>query len=233
MTKTAETGLVEALEPFARLYNQIIADHGVEWFAEEGQVMRASLAYPVALSAVVWRHFRLAAEALAAAPPCPDRSEVGETNDNSHPAEVKALLAVAREQQVRAESAEAQLAEAKAEIERQRNRGDNHWETLRSIRDLARQGDCAAIIQYVSDAGTGYVETSAETMASMQAAITTLTAQLAKLVEAGKAFAAVAAVDIGEDETDADIFQPIHGKYKGLIYLTPSENEGIYLLVIA
>lgn len=58
--------LVEALEPFARLYNQIIADAGPEWFADEGQVMRAALAYPVANNAVVWRHFRLAAEALAA-----------------------------------------------------------------------------------------------------------------------------------------------------------------------
>lgn len=51
-------------------------------------------------------------------------------------------------------------------VERERDalkiRGDQHWETLRSIRVMAREGDCERIIQWVSDAGSGYVE-SAET----------------------------------------------------------------------
>lgn len=44
---------------------------------------------------------------------------------------------------------------------------DNHWETLRSIRDIAKSsGDLARIVQWVDDAGAGYNETAEATLAA-------------------------------------------------------------------
>lgn len=57
--------------------------------------------------------------------------------------------------------------QAEAERDAYKRRGDNHWETLRSIRDIARQGDCERIILWVSDAGSGYTETAEDTLAKM------------------------------------------------------------------
>lgn len=68
----------------------------------------------------------------------------------------------------------AELAEARAERDRQKRRGDNHWETLRGIRDIARKsGDLDRIILWVNDAGSGYVEPAEETIASLTDRATT------------------------------------------------------------
>ena len=56
----------DAVAPFAALYDQITAEHGPDWFGDEAQTMRSSLAYPVANSALPWRRFRLASEAVRA-----------------------------------------------------------------------------------------------------------------------------------------------------------------------
>lgn len=56
----------------------------------------------------------------------------------------------------------------KAELEQYKIRGDNHWETLRSIRDIAKtSGDLKRITQWVDDAGRGYTESVEETMANL------------------------------------------------------------------
>lgn len=60
--------LREALRPFAALYDQIIADHGSEWFADDGGCMRASLSYPVAKDPVRWSALRRAAKTLSKLP---------------------------------------------------------------------------------------------------------------------------------------------------------------------
>lgn len=60
-------GLREGIEPFSSAYDQIVADHGLDWFPDEGVAVRSALAYPVANASVVWRHFRLASEATKAA----------------------------------------------------------------------------------------------------------------------------------------------------------------------
>lgn len=61
----------------------------------------------------------------------------------------------------------AALEEAEGRMTRQKNRGDNHWETLRSIREIARTtGDLERIIQWVNDAGQGYLETAETTLAA-------------------------------------------------------------------
>lgn len=46
-------------------------------------------------------------------------------------------------------------------------RGDQHWETLRSIREFAREGDCERIIKWVNDAGSGYTESAEQTLGQM------------------------------------------------------------------
>lgn len=69
------------------------------------------------------------------------------------------------------ESLSAQLAERDAEVARlttERDaaviRADNHVESLRSIREMAREGDCERIILWVSDSLSGYMMTAAETL---------------------------------------------------------------------
>lgn len=54
-----------------------------------------------------------------------------------------------------------------AELEAWKLRGDNHWETLRSIREFAREGDCERIIKWVNDAGSGYTESAEQTLGQM------------------------------------------------------------------
>lgn len=79
----------------------------------------------------------------------------------------------------------------RAEIERLRRerdeaqaRADNHWQTLRSIREMAREGDCDRIIQWVTDAGSGYVETNEATLKATIDRATAAEAQVAALQEA-------------------------------------------------
>jgi hypothetical protein len=61
----------------------------------------------------------------------------------------------------------ARLAEVEAERDTYKARGDNHWETLRSIRNIATTtGDLERIIQWVNDAGQGYTETAETTLAA-------------------------------------------------------------------
>ena len=60
-------------------------------------------------------------------------------------------------------------------------RADSHWETLRSIRVLAREGKLEHIIQHVSDAGAGYTQPDEVTMWELQAALATANDELATL----------------------------------------------------
>jgi chromosome segregation ATPase len=74
-----------------------------------------------------------------------------------------------------------------AELARQKMRGDAHWETLRSIRHIAREtGDLERIIQWVNDAGTGYVETNEVTMAKLMDDLAATRAELARVREAAQ-----------------------------------------------
>jgi hypothetical protein len=60
------------------------------------------------------------------------------------------------------------LAAYEAVRDEQKRRGDNHWETLRSIREIAQtSGDVDRIIQWVNEAGGGYVEAVEVTLAGM------------------------------------------------------------------
>lgn len=60
------------------------------------------------------------------------------------------------------------------EADRAKSRGDNHWETLRGIRDIARTtGDLERIILWVNDAGSGYVERPEATIAALTDRATT------------------------------------------------------------
>ncbi|BAH38847.1 hypothetical protein GAU_1805 [Gemmatimonas aurantiaca T-27] len=62
----------------------------------------------------------------------------------------------------------ARVAELEAERDRYKRRGDQHWETLRSIRHIAQtSGDLKRIAQWVTEAGTGYVDTVEATLAQM------------------------------------------------------------------
>lgn len=54
--------------------------------------------------------------------------------------------------------------EMRRERDAQKSRGDNHWETLRSIRKMARKGDCERIVLWVDDAGSGYTATAEATL---------------------------------------------------------------------
>ncbi len=62
---------------------------------------------------------------------------------------------------------EAELAAERAEKEKWKVRGDQHWDTLRSIREMAREGDCERIILWVNDAGSGYTEPLEATVKSL------------------------------------------------------------------
>lgn len=59
------------------------------------------------------------------------------------------------------------LAAERAEKEKWKVRGDQHWDTLRSIREMAREGDCERIILWVNDAGSGYTEPLEATVKSL------------------------------------------------------------------
>jgi len=73
--------------------------------------------------------------------------------------------------------ARALAAAMRGEVEQQKQRGDNHWETLRSIREIARtSGDLERIIQWVNDAGSGYIETNEATMAALMDSVADLQA---------------------------------------------------------
>lgn len=89
------------IKPFADLYNQITADHGPDWFADEGTAMRAALSYPVANSALVWRHFRLAAEAALSLPVDQGEGD-GSSRDHDQTVSValESVIAVARAAQI-------------------------------------------------------------------------------------------------------------------------------------
>lgn len=56
----------------------------------------------------------------------------------------------------------------RCERDEARLRGDNHWETLRGIRDIAKtSGDLQRIILWVDDAGSGYTDTAETTLAAL------------------------------------------------------------------
>lgn len=60
-------------------------------------------------------------------------------------------------------------------------RGDNHWETLRSIRVLAQEGKLDHIIQHVNDAGAGYTQPDHVTMWELQSALAVANDRIATL----------------------------------------------------
>jgi hypothetical protein len=78
--------------------------------------------------------------------------------------EVERLNAACREQF----EAATHNAQACSELTRRadaiRRRSDNYWETLRSIREFARAGDCERIVLWVNDAGSGFVESAEQTL---------------------------------------------------------------------
>jgi hypothetical protein len=83
----------------------------------------------------------------------------------------------------------AKLHAARVETDSQKRRGDNHWETLRSIRDIARDsGDLERIVQWVNDAGSGYVESNETTMAKLMDELIAARAELAQVREAARPF---------------------------------------------
>lgn len=65
--------------------------------------------------------------------------------------------------------AQAQKLEAQAvELARAKSRGDNHWETLKGIRHIAKtSGDIERIILWVNDAGSGYMATPEASLAEV------------------------------------------------------------------
>ena len=66
------------------------------------------------------------------------------------------------------ENAKSRIAELEAGLTKAQSRGDNHWETLRSIRHIAKEsGDLARIVQWVNDAGSGYTDTAENTLAGV------------------------------------------------------------------
>lgn len=80
----------------------------------------------------------------------------------------KALRIKCRAEETSEYIAAAAIEALRAERDAHKQRADNHWETLRSIREIARtSGDLERIIQWVSDAGQGYTE-SAETTLSKE-----------------------------------------------------------------
>lgn len=89
------------------------------------------------------------------------------------PEDINVLLEIVRFRDDDITALRAQAATDRAEIERltrerdrQKLRADNHWETLRSIREIARgSGDLERIVQWVNDAGSGYLESAETTLA--------------------------------------------------------------------
>lgn len=71
-----------------------------------------------------------------------------------------------------------------AEVARQLRRGDNHWETLRSVREMARKGDLERIKLWVSDAASGAYESAAETMVKLSDRANAAEARLETAVKA-------------------------------------------------
>ena len=70
----------------------------------------------------------------------------------------------------------------RSRTEAAKSRGDNHWETLRCIRDIAQnEGDLAAIVQHVDDAGSGYTERPEKTLWRLTRERDQLAAQVAGL----------------------------------------------------
>jgi hypothetical protein len=66
-----------------------------------------------------------------------------------------------------------------AERDRYKKRGDNHWETLRSIRHMAQTtGDLERIIHWVDDAGSGCTKTVEQTMVEISDQRNALQSQL-------------------------------------------------------
>jgi len=62
----------------------------------------------------------------------------------------------------------ARIAELETNLAKAESRGDNHWETLRSIRHIAKEsGDLVRIVQWVNDAGSGYTDTAENTLAGV------------------------------------------------------------------
>ncbi|NTF67918.1 hypothetical protein [Rhizobium rhizogenes] len=73
---------------------------------------------------------------------------------------------------------------AAAERDQWKNRGDNHWETLRSIREIARtSGDLERIVQWVNDAGSGYTATAEATLAETMDRATAAEVKLSEAVK--------------------------------------------------
>lgn len=73
------------------------------------------------------------------------------------------------------------IAELLAENDRVRRRADGHWETLRSIREFARQGDCDRIIRWVNDAGSGYTQSTERTIGQLMHDIAARDAEITRL----------------------------------------------------
>lgn len=62
----------------------------------------------------------------------------------------------------------ARISELEKNLAKAESRGDNHWETLRSIRHIAKEsGDLVRIVQWVNDAGSGYTDTAGNTLAGV------------------------------------------------------------------
>lgn len=80
---------------------------------------------------------------------------------------VKAFIEAFGDELVTRSQAEAFIASERAEKEKWKVRGDQHWDTLRSIREMAREGDCERIILWVNDAGSGYTEPLEATVKSL------------------------------------------------------------------
>ncbi|EMG53116.1 hypothetical protein WYI_13797 [Ochrobactrum sp. CDB2] len=107
--------------------------------------------------------------------------------------QVKHWSELYKQQHYRAEKAEAIIAAERAEKEKWKVRGDQHWDTFRSIREMAREGDCERIILWVNDAGSGYTEPLEATVKSLtdkavaleadNAALTARVKELSKHVE--------------------------------------------------
>lgn len=86
------------------------------------------------------------------------------------------LVAQKRQMQELIAKLHRERSEAEQRAERAKKVSDNHWETLRSIRYIAKtSGDLERIIQWVNDAGSGYTETAeiplAQAIDDMRAAI--------------------------------------------------------------
>lgn len=80
-----------------------------------------------------------------------------------------------------AETAEAKLATCEKERDQWKIRGDNHWDVIRSIREMAKEGDCERILLWISDASSGYTDGIEVTVKSLKDRINSLEAKLAQI----------------------------------------------------